>query len=59
MSKSHHTTWNDLKGKAKKEIEEVTKDPDSLLNEMAKKRIRKKAVKANMKTVKEQKKNEL
>ena len=59
MSKSHHTTWKDLKGKTKKELDEMTKDPDSLLNEMVKKRITKKTVKANRKTIKERKKNEL
>lgn len=59
MSKSYHTTWNDLKGKTKKEIEEMKRNPDSLLNEMVKKRITKKTVKVNRKTIKEQKKKEL
>ncbi len=59
MSKSHHTTWNDLKGKTKIEIQGMSKDPDSLLNNMVKKRRVKKTVKADRKANKARIKNEL
>jgi hypothetical protein len=42
MSKSYHKTRKDLKGKTKKEIDEMVDDPDSILNELAEKRIVKK-----------------
>lgn len=42
MSKSYHSTKNDLKGKTKKEIDEMVNDPDSVLHELAEKRMLKK-----------------
>lgn len=42
MSKSCHTTNRDLKGKTKKEIDDMVEDPDSILNELAEKRLVKK-----------------
>lgn len=38
MSKSVHTTHKELKGKTKKEIDEMVKDQDSPLHDLAKKR---------------------
>ena len=38
MSKSYHATHNDLKGKTKKEIDEMVYDPDSILSELAEKK---------------------
>lgn len=37
MSKSIHTTYKDLKGLTKKEIDDLVNDPDSVLNSLAKK----------------------
>ncbi len=55
MSKSYHSTYKDLKGKTKKEIEEMANDPDSILNELAKKSTIKKEVKKQRKIDKEKK----
>lgn len=51
MSKSYHTTRKDLKGKTKQEIDEMLNDGDSILHELARKRM----VKKN--TLKERKNN--
>lgn len=51
MSKSYHTTRKDLKGKTKKEIDEMVNDEDSILHELAKKRM------AKRKSLKERKMN--
>ena len=51
MSKSYHTTRKDLKGKTKQEIDGMLNDGDSILYELAKKRM----VKKN--TLKERKNN--
>ena len=37
MSRSIHTTYKDLKGKTKKELDDMLTDPDSILHELAKK----------------------
>lgn len=37
MSKSIHTNRKDLKGKTKKQIDEMVKNPDSPLQELAEK----------------------
>ena len=37
MSKSYHATHKNLKGKTKKEIDEMVDDPDSVLHELAEK----------------------
>ncbi len=50
MSKSYHTTRRDLKGKSKKEIDELVDDPDSILNELAEKRAIKKETITSRKT---------
>jgi len=42
MSKSYHKTRKDLKGKTKKEIDEMVNDQDSILSELAEKRTVKK-----------------
>ena len=39
MSKSYHTTRRDLEVKSKKEIDELADDPDSILDELAEKRV--------------------
>lgn len=59
MSKSYHTTYKDLKGKTKKEIDEMENDPDSPIHELAKKRRVKRNVKKERKEIIKQKKNEL
>ena len=56
MSKSIHTTYKDLKGKTKKEIDEMVIDSDSILHELAKKRGIKKEVKKQRKINKKLKK---
>ena len=56
MSKSYHSTYKDLKGKTKKELEEMANDPDSILNKFAEKSKTKKEVKKQRKTNKEKKK---
>ena len=57
MSKSYHTTYKNLKGKTKKELEEMVDDPDSPLNELVEKRKTKKDVIKKRK--RDKKKNEL
>ena len=54
MSKSYHTTIKDFKGKTKKELDEMTDDPDSLLNEWAEKRLVKKEVRKERKNIRDQ-----
>lgn len=49
MSKSYHTTYKYLKGKSKKEIDEMISDPGLILNELVKKRIVKKEIKKQRK----------
>lgn len=50
MSKSYHKTRKDLKGKTKKEIDEMVNDPDSILYELAEKRTVKKETIRSRKT---------
>jgi hypothetical protein len=52
MSKSIHTTYNDLSKFSKKEIDEMANDPNSPLQELAKKRAIKKEVKRDRQTKK-------
>jgi len=59
MSKSYHATRKDLKGKTKKEIDEMVDDPDSVLYELAEKSSVKREVKKQRKINKEKKENEL
>ena len=59
MSKSYHATRKDLKGKTKKEINEMVDDPDSILHELAEKSSVKKEVKKQRKIKKEKKENEI
>ena len=42
MSKSYHETYKDLRGKTKKEIDDMAKDPNSILRRLMKKRAAKK-----------------
>ena len=49
MSKSYHVTYKDLKGKTKKEIDEMINDPDSVLHKLAEKSRAKKEVKKERK----------
>lgn len=37
MSKSYHVTRRDLKGKTKKELNEMVSDPNSVLHQLAEK----------------------
>lgn len=53
MSKSYHSTRKDLKGKTKTEINEMIDDPDSVLHELAEKRMVKKEVKKQRRANKE------
>jgi len=59
MSKSYHSTRKDLKGKTKKEINEMVDDPDSILQELAEKRNVKKEVKKRRKINNEENNNRL
>ena len=59
MSKSYHTTIKDFKGKTKKELDEMAKDPDSKLSEWAEKSKVKKEVLKERKDKKQQMNNEL
>ena len=59
MSKSYHSTKRDLKGKTKKEINEMVDDPDSVLHELAEKSCVKKEVKKQRKIKKQKKENEI
>jgi len=49
MSRSIHTTYKDLKGLTKSELEDMTNDSDSVLNDLAEKRAIKKKVKRDRK----------
>jgi len=49
MSRSIHTTYKDLKGLTKTELEEMTNDSDSPLGDLADKRAIKKKVKKERK----------
>jgi hypothetical protein len=42
MSRSYHATLSQLKGKTKKELDEMVKDPDSILGELSTKSLTKK-----------------
>jgi hypothetical protein len=44
MSRSYHAIFSQLKGKTKKELEEMAKDPASIMNELATKSLTKKTV---------------
>jgi hypothetical protein len=55
MSRSYHATFSQLKGKTKGQLDEMTKDPDSILNELTTKSLTKKKVKAERKGIKSQK----
>jgi hypothetical protein len=44
MSRSYHATFSQLKGKTKKELDEMAKDPASILDELATKSLTKKTV---------------
>lgn len=57
MSKSYHSTRKDLKGKTKKEINEMIDDPDSILHELAEKSKVKKEIKKQRKINKKEKEN--
>lgn len=59
MSKSYHATRKDLKGKTRKEVNEMVDDPDSVLHELAEKSSVKKKVKKERKNAKEGKGNSL
>ena len=52
MSRSYHVRRKDLKGFSKKEIDEMTKEPDSILHQLADKRKTKKDVKEERKNKK-------
>ena len=52
MSKSYHATVSQLRGKTKGQLAEMTKDPDSILNELATKMGSKKKVKKRKKGIK-------
>ncbi len=56
MSNSYHATIKDLKGKTKKEIDEMLDDPDSILYELAEKSKVRLEVKKQRKTNKSEKK---
>jgi hypothetical protein len=44
MSSSYHATFSQIKGKTKKELDEMAKDPGSILDELAIKSMTKKDV---------------
>jgi hypothetical protein len=52
MSRSYHATFSQLKGKTKGQLVEMTKDPDSILSELATKLGTKKKVKKDRKSSK-------
>lgn len=52
MSKSIHTTYSKLKNLSKREIDEQTTEPESILNILAKKSALKKMVKRERKNKK-------
>jgi hypothetical protein len=49
MSRSYHATFSQLKGKTKKELAEMAKDPGTILDELATKSRTKKDVKKKRK----------
>lgn len=49
MSRSIHETYKDLKGKTKKELDEMANEPDSILNKLAEKSQLKKSIKKERK----------
>lgn len=49
MSRSFHATFSQVKGKTKKELNELAKDPESILDELATKSQTKKRVVAKRK----------
>jgi len=53
MSKSIHTTYKDLKGATKSELNQMVEDPDSVLHQLADKRALKKKVKKERKQKKD------
>lgn len=53
MSRSIHTTYKDLKGVTKSELDEMSNEPDSILNELADKRTLKKKAKKERKLEKD------
>ena len=59
MSKSYHTTRKDLKDKTKQEIDEMVNDEDSILHELAKKRMVKETTLKERKMNIKQERNEL
>lgn len=59
MSKSYHSTRKDLKGKTRKEINEMVDDPDSILHELSDKSMVKKEVRKQRKIDKKEKENRL
>jgi hypothetical protein len=52
MSRSYHETFSQLKGQTKKELIEMTKDPDSILSKLGKKMHVKEKVKKERKELK-------
>jgi hypothetical protein len=44
MSRTYHTTFSQLEGKTKKQLDELAKDKGSILDELAEKSATKKAV---------------
>jgi len=52
MSRSYHETFSQLKGQTKKELFEMTKDPDSILSKLGKKMYVKEKVKKERKELK-------
>ena len=44
MSRSYHATFSQLKGKTKKELDEMAKEPVSIMDELATKSLTKKNV---------------
>ena len=44
MSRSYHATFSQLKGKTKKELDEMAKDSASIMDELATKSLTKKTV---------------
>ena len=52
MSRSYHATFSQLKGKSKGQLDEMTKDPDSILSELATKLHTKRKVKTKRKELK-------
>lgn len=52
MARSYHATFSLIKGKTKGHLDEMTKDPNSILNELATKSQTKKKVKTERKELK-------